>query len=216
MKRLVMFALLALQLPLFMQAQEDSRWCGLDDAFYVATTCVGRNDYFYLVQNNHLWYLKKKLSRQEDIYNLDKYYIYYAMSFNGRNASVFRTPLQQAVDEGNLKVVKLLCQTGVSIVGKIKNASQMTSDDLANVSYTYLSGRITGPSKPGYDDKFIDDIALKYGVGLSAVEFARKKITDAPVASESDAKKNERAAILSYLEDLIEHPIILELTAKEE
>jgi hypothetical protein len=154
--------------------------CGLGSMVYNVTKHIGRNDFLYLAYTDSTWYLRMKLESREYFENLDKYYVRSGRLVNETNLSVFHTPLHEAVKEGNIEAVKLLCAAGADVHKKIKNALEIKPEEVTREPH----GAVYFAKSGNYSiDDEIQDIKKFFHVGLSALELAevmRKKSENKP------------------------------------
>ena len=99
--------------------------CDLGTVFYSVAKHVGRNDFLYLAHANSAWFLSKKLQSKEYFKDKDNYYMRLGRVVNATEISLYHTPLHEAVKEGNIEIVKLLCAAGVNVHKKIKSAQKI-------------------------------------------------------------------------------------------
>lgn len=114
--------------------KSSSACCGLDSVYYSIASHIGRNDYLYLAYAGSNWFLKKKIMLKEDIEDLDRYYARYGRSINKTDITVYHTPLHEAIMQGNVETVKLLCSSGADKYKRIKTNPDIGSTDLAKES----------------------------------------------------------------------------------
>lgn len=154
---------------------------------YKATSWYGRNDYLYLAHTNAAWYLEMKLNNNENINDINRYYLRCGATFNSKdttiNAPIYVCPLHEAVEKGHLAIVALLLKAGANKALPIKNSVQQS--DMAE------TGSIGCPWMECIEptDKVSQQVATWYQshhVGLSACELAKKMLND--YASDQDRK----------------------------
>lgn len=183
-------------IPLFGMNNEQeiiaSDCCGLGSIIYSVAKHIGRNDFLYLAHANSTWFLRRKLQLKEYFQDRDKYYIRVGRVVGGTEVSLYHTPLHEAIKEGNVETVALLCSVGADVHKKIKSAQEVSSEEAATEPHgaVYLSTRNEDTNK---DNAEIQKFNARYHVGLSALELATLMRT------KSEDKPSEREEIECFL-----------------
>lgn len=179
------------------EGRKTSKCCDLSRALYAVASSIGRNDYLYLSSANSIWFLKKKLESKENLNDFDRYYGRSGRSINGQSFTVYYTPLHEAVTQGSLECVQLLCGAGADKSKKIKTSSDIKKEDRAteseNLSVMWIS--YLRAMEPEQAQAEIQQFRSAAFVDLSATELAEKlmKKKDDFVPSE------KRKAIYEFL-----------------
>ena len=169
----------------------ESDCCGLGNLFYNVAKHMGRNDFLYLAHANSLWFLEEKIKSKEFFENRDKYYLRIGRVVNEIEISLYHTPLQEAIKEGNLKVVQLLCSVGADMHKKIKNAQELQSGEAATEPYGSVF--INSWPKEEEANTEIENFKNEYYIGCSALKLAERML------KESEDKHDEREEIAEFL-----------------
>ncbi|MGE0206381.1 MAG: ankyrin repeat domain-containing protein [Candidatus Babeliales bacterium] len=199
MKRPIILSLfIMLFVPFFSmtsEANEAFDCYGLGDMLYGLTKDIGRNDFLYLARANWLWFLQKKIKSQENIEDIDKYYVGYGRTIEGVDASLYHTPLHEAVGRGNLQIVKLLCSAGADLCKTVKSIKELDSSELAQESYQVIRLRSSCilPISESEINKQIEHFKKDNNHGLSALELAEYMLEN------SQDKNSERQEIMNFL-----------------
>lgn len=189
-----------------MQKQPSSSWCGLDIAAYKVGRLFGRNDYLYLAYANSVWFLQKKIALQENREDLDKYYARHKTILRTKNGSktlcIYHTPLHEAVDQGNLECVKILCDARANPNKTIR--INIEREEVAKESY--YQSIATQEYRVPFDQVLleVDKIQIKNFVGCSAIELARiYSETERPLMDqETSCLRKPRQDIYDYLQKI--------------
>lgn len=145
-----------------------------------------RTDYLYLAHADCTWWLKKKLALQENFNDFDRYYARSQKQINQTVIRSFRTPLHEAIVQGNIGCISLLLAAGADKKKKIqyasnpKNEHNIHHEQIAGESYNLPIVCLThlGDTAPAEVDKEIAEFRSNTYIGLSAVDLAQKLITD--------------------------------------
>lgn len=156
-----------------MQEQSFVSRCSLDTVFYKLISQWGRNDYLYLASSNSVWFFKKKLASQENVQDIDRYYLTVQLIADKKSINFYQTPLHAAIERGNVRAVSLLLSLGADKNKRI--TVRPNKKDIAYESGSYsvmVSVLMTSDEK--LNQKRIAEFKDSLSVDLSAVELAQK------------------------------------------
>ncbi len=177
MKQSTLLSLLMLVcLPIFSMNDENKNRehnrcrCDIGKMFYSVAKHLGRNDYLYLANADSVWFLRKKLQLKESFGDRDKYYLRFGRFINKTNLSVCHTPLHEAISQGNVGIVKLLCSVGADMHKKIKTRPEVNSQDITTESHGSVCMQSECEEKRL--DAEIKKFKSEYHVGKTALELA--------------------------------------------
>ncbi len=155
---------------------------------YICPKLTIRTDYLYLAHADCAWWLKHKLAAKENLSDFDRYYPRYKKQINDTVMASYHTPLQEAVDQGNLECVKILLAAGADKMKKIRYASNVAESDikLEEIAAESDNLRVVGCvllSRCGQveADEKIQAFQRAHHIGLSALQLA-EKFTKEPYA----------------------------------
>ncbi len=132
--------------------------------------------------------MKKKIA-SKDAADLDKHHVRVGLIINGTNVSIYHTPLHEAIKEGNLEAVQLLCSHGADPSKIIKIAQEIDPQEKAASAHHLKCNNVRGCG---------DIKAFKYSlyVGYSALELAER------LYKKRSDNSEKRKAIVNYLRAL--------------
>jgi len=171
----------------------------LETVAYKLSLLCKDNDYRHLASKNSVWFLKKKIALRENLADLDRYWTSSETIVDAKSAGkssqivtikVFVTPLHEAIEQGNIECVELLCVAGGADKTKkikgslegldgasqsyIKGPDQIKTEDRAEESYSQSYGFSRDVIRLAQFEDYIQGILDRECVGLSAVEYAEK------------------------------------------
>jgi ankyrin repeat protein len=138
---------------------------------------------------------KKKLASQENVQDIDRYYVTIQLIGDQNPINFYQTPLHAAIERGNVRAVSLLLSLGADKNKKITVAPN--KKDIAHESGSYsvmVSVLMTSDEK--LNQKRIAEFKDSLSVNLSALEFAQKLLKQ-----KKEADIFARKEICKILED---------------
>jgi hypothetical protein len=190
------FALIPLQ-----GAQQRPSFCQkLSLLAYKATSLVWRCDYFYLAYVNSTWYLKMKLQSKEQIEDINRYYLHCGTTFHsidGRSvyAPIYIAPLHEAIRQGHLDSVVLLCNAGADKTLRIKSHIEKIEAAKQDSRCPFLS---TYDLTDNEVQQKIAKLNRNNYVGLSALELAEELLKKEP---KENCDQQKRRCIYQFLKE---------------
>ena len=155
--------------------QEDthvSNYCGLDNFLYKGISLISRNDYWYLAHTNSAWRLSKKIAFKDNIEDLDSYYDPVVIILQTPSKSfpihIYRTPLHEAVIQGSLACITLLCASGADKGKQIKNTGIEMNETNPWFSRLWVEQEIAPEQVAGETER----IKNEFCVGCSVLDLA--------------------------------------------
>ncbi|AYV86831.1 MAG: hypothetical protein Sylvanvirus10_28 [Sylvanvirus sp.] len=152
-----------------------SLWLFTQNIVYKLTRSFGRNDYLYLVHMDYMWYLQMKLYNQEEVGELNRYTCRHTCFFNDSPASVYVTPLHEAIETENLFACILLSKAGADPRIPITSGAERDKMDL---SKTWDAGCVCSHRKVNMNEVNIkiQEWYKKFNVGRTSIELAKAKL----------------------------------------